>query len=290
MAHHGQRRSIEQQVKGALAPKLRLGTSRHDGKVNRTEGGVIHSGQSYKTYKDACCSFAHWVEDTYKEHNIFHMGQYVQPYMDHLHDQGYSASTQKSRLSAIRKLYNGTSTDLSSVTTDARSRSTIMRSREESEYTSRHFSYDKHAEEVNMMAHLGLRRSEYGQLTPSRLVQRGEQWYVEGIKGKGGKTRDVLVRDNDERTIAFIQRFKDDEKVVPHISEACPVHALRAEYASGLYSSLKRDIDDIPPKERYYCRDDLQGTVYDKQAMQVVSDSMGHNRLSVIAENYLWKL
>ena len=39
---------------------------------------------------------------------------------------------------------------------------------------------------------------------------------------------------------------------------------------------------------RYYCRNDLKGVVYDKQAMRIASRALGHNRICVIAGHYLY--
>lgn len=66
-------------------------------------------------------------------------------------------------------------------------------------------------------------------------------------------------------------------------------HYYRATYANRLYNQLKRDIDDIPPQERYVMRKDRAGEVYDKQAMLLVSRALGHNRISVIAQSYLYQ-
>ena len=63
----------------------------------------------------------------------------------------------------------------------------------------------------------------------------------------------------------------------------------RATYANRLYNQLKRDIADIPTQERYVMRKERAGEVYDKQAMLQVSRALGHNRISVIAQSYLYQ-
>lgn len=40
-------------------------------------------------------------------------------------------------------------------------------------------------------------------------------------------------------------------------------------------------------KEKYFCKKDRRGVVYDRRAMPQVSRQLGHNRISVIAEHYL---
>lgn len=45
---------------------------------------------------------------------------------------------------------------------------------------------------------------------------------------------------------------------------------------------------DIPARERYIMRKERAGEVYDKLAMEIVSKNLGHNRISVIAQSYLY--
>lgn len=71
------------------------------------------------------------------------------------------------------------------------------------------------------------------------------------------------------------------------VNTRAPIHKYRSMYATNLYNSLKRDIKDIPKEDRYVCRKDLKGRVYDKKAMQIVSRALGHERIDVIAGHYL---
>lgn len=43
---------------------------------------------------------------------------------------------------------------------------------------------------------------------------------------------------------------------------------------------------DVP--SAFYCRRDLKGVYYDRQALFIASQNLGHNRESVIVEHYLW--
>ena len=38
----------------------------------------------------------------------------------------------------------------------------------------------------------------------------------------------------------------------------------------------------------YYCRNDMKGIVYDKLALYKASMALGHNRVNIISEHYLW--
>lgn len=287
-------RPVRAQIKQILAPMRRRSASRHDDKYQHRSPSGIYSDTTYKVYVQQCSKFAYWVESSYGVHKVAEMAPYAKEYIDTLP----SAWSQKTALSAMRKLYGADS--LKDVQTASRSRDTISRSRQKSDYTEHHYSEAKHTADTDLMAHLGLRRSEYPQLRGGMVTQKEDgHYYVCGIHGKGGKLRDVRILGDDSATIARIQATPAGEAVIPHISAACPVHAIRAEYACNLYKEIARPITpdgqaplsgDCPKGELYYCRNDKQGTVYDRSAMKVVSESMGHNRVSVIAENYLWKL
>ena len=54
------------------------------------------------------------------------------------------------------------------------------------------------------------------------------------------------------------------------------IHGYRADYAETLYKSLARDIETIPLKDVYICRDDMAGLKLDKQAMKEASENLGH--------------
>ncbi|MBQ0028247.1 MAG: hypothetical protein KBS96_06555 [Lachnospiraceae bacterium] len=53
---------------------------------------------------------------------------------------------------------------------------------------------------------------------------------------------------------------------------------------------MARDISTLDSKEKYICRKDKAGVVYDRQAMLYASRQLGHNRIDVIANSYLHNL
>lgn len=65
-------------------------------------------------------------------------------------------------------------------------------------------------------------------------------------------------------------------------------HHYRSVYAKRIYDLYARKEKDIPPKERYVMRKDRAGEVFDRLAMAVVSKNLGHNRISVVAQHYLY--
>lgn len=280
---HG-KRPIRAQVKGLLAPLRRRSESRDDAKYQGYAASGIYSDQTYRGYVNLCTQFGKWCEATHGEHTVAKMTPYIQEYVDTLK----SPWTQKTTASALRKMYG--SDAVGDVHTQARSREDIKRSRTESDYTTTHYSMEKHADDVALMQALGLRRSEYKQLVGGMVTYKAGVPYICGIHGKGGKVRDVRLTAGSEAVIQRIQSTPAGQRVLPNLSEAAPVHAERATYACTLYAELARPIAEVPAEERYYCRGAMSGITYDRRAMEVVSASMGHSRVSVIAENYLWKL
>ena len=100
---------------------------------------------------------------------------------------------------------------------------------------------------------------------------------VEICGSSAGETREI---------VKWIQSRQG--KLFPKLNSNYDNHYYRAVYAQRLYDEYKRKEKDIPPKERYIMRKERAGEVYDKQAMEIVSRNLGHNRISVIAQSYLY--
>ena len=81
---------------------------------------------------------------------------------------------------------------------------------------------------------------------------------------------------------------KGSSLILPKLNHAYDNHHYRAVYAQNLYKKYTRPINMIPKNERYIMRRDRKGEISDKKAMKIVAESMGHNRISVIAQSYLY--
>ena len=118
------------------------------------------------------------------------------------------------------------------------------------------------------------------------------QAYLNINKGtKGGKPRVAkIVGKTEAETKDIIKWIQSKEgRLFNKLSSNYDNHFYRATYANRLYNQLKRDIADIPTEDKYIMRKDRAGEVYDKQAMLQVSRALGHNRISVIAQSYLYQ-
>lgn len=118
--------------------------------------------------------------------------------------------------------------------------------------------------------------------------------------GKGGRVRvSPIIGANAEQIIERMRNTAPEEKVWQHVSENADIHGYRAEYATAIYKAHARAIEDIPydrvnkgtgrkfQGDVYVCRKDEAGCKLDKAAMLICSKALGHNRISVVADNYI---
>ena len=118
--------------------------------------------------------------------------------------------------------------------------------------------------------------------------------------GKGGRVRmSPIIGANAEQIIERMRNTAPEEKVWQHVSENADIHGYRAEYATAIYKAHARAIEDIPydrvnkgtgrkfQGDVYVCRKDEAGRKLDKAAMLICSKALGHNRISVVADNYI---
>ena len=275
---------MKSEITDMLQQKLHIGESRLKAKADGTAADKVFSWNTYHTYKRELEHFAGFCHDTYGCKCLTECEKYAEGYIRHLQKQSRSAWSQATIKSALVKAY-GHPFD---IRTEVRHRDEIVRGRHGT--YSFHFSEEVNAELVNFCRCTGLRRSELSLLKGRDLVLEDGQYYVHVNKGKGGKSRNAIVIGNDQVVIKRMLSTDPDEKVWGNVSKAANIHGYRAEYACKLYRSLARNESMIPVRDRYICRKDRAGLVLDKQAMKVVSKSLGHNRVDVIAQSYLYHL
>lgn len=144
--------------------------------------------------------------------------------------------------------------------------------------------------------------------TPARLralLEGVEQFpnqeyflYHRGDKGGRDRVSPILGPHAD----AIVERMKatpPEEKVWLHVPGNADVHGYRGDYATAIYRAYARPIEEIPfdsinrgtgkryQSGVYTCRKDEKGKKLDKVAMLKASKALGHNRLEVVANNYI---
>lgn len=278
---HKNKKSLIRQVQERLDSMLAIGESKYgDKKIDLTKG-KIYSWNTYRSYLQHCCQFVRYCRDNHHCKNLADCRQYVQEWMESR--QELSAYTQKLSASALCKLY-GESLEELGITTKRAVRSEITRSRGTAKRDS-HFSEEKNADFVEFCRSTGLRRSEITKLRGDQLIERDGEYCIE-TTGKGGRFRVITICGNVELVIGKMKEA-GTEKVWKKIPSNADIHSYRVDYATRIYSKYARPIEEIPRKERYICRKDKVGIVYDRKAMLEASKALGHNRISVVGEHYL---
>lgn len=302
--------SLRQQVYDELQKKNGFGRSKHEDKKAGISSQYIYSFNSMKTYLKHSFYFVEWCKNqeyikkelNHKPRTLAECFPYVEPFLRDEEQRGLSAYTIKMQKSALSKLYGA---DLTHIKTKATSRADITRSRGKAK-RDEHFSEEKNSDFVNCCRCVGFRRSEMERAKASDLMQVGDIYFMQ-ITGKGGRPRAAMLvgtPDEIERAVDYINKMTGQNK----IPNGADVHSYRADYATRIYNRYARPIEeikgqsinyteltgktakggeDIYKSAIYYCRRDRAGQALDRRAMIMASQSLGHNRESVVGEHYL---
>lgn len=270
--------------------KAGMGSKRSKDKAEADTKNKIYSKATFETYKQQFRHFADWLEKAHPEAFTLEDARgFVDEYLRHLIElerSAYSISTAKA---AIAKIMGVEATQF--IATPPRLRADIKRSRGVAE-RDKHISDKKEEELAKFTSATGLRRKEMTMIRAEDLFFENGQAYLNVDKGtKGGKSRIAkIVGKTEAETKEIVKWIQSKEgRLFYKLSSNYDNHYYRATYANRLYNQLKRDIADIPTEDKYIMRKERAGEVYDKQAMLQVSRALGHNRISVIAQSYLYQ-
>lgn len=281
-------KSMKYQAQGMLKPMLRLGESRQKAKrksEDRLHVEGIFSTSTYKNYVTVADRFGRWAKEKFGEKSLVNCRPYVSEYLKERIAGELSPYTVARDASALAKLYGCTKNDFG-VELPKRSRSDIKRSHSKV----KEFDYEKNKPLLDFISGTGLRRRELKNLKKSNFFTNKGGLFVR-VKGKGGKVRVAEVNPEYRAAVeARLEGLKENDKVFKKgdIPVRTPCHAYRAAYAKAYYESIARPVETLAFKEKYICRGDKKGTVYDRRALAVVSKLLGHERLSVIVDHYLY--
>lgn len=282
--HNTKRGSIIHQTKTAFRTLDAIGTSK------KNDDEKIHSIRTMKTYLHHAIMFVTYCRDKHGCRNIEDCKPFVKEWIER---DGLSASTRKMERSALAKMYQCKSCDFGEIETGTRTRDSITRSRGEA-IRDKHFSESgRYKDYVDFCKSTGLRKVEIETLKGNALFYENGKAYLKVTENtKGGRERVVPVINAVER-VESVCKASRQGKVIETLTggakapNGADTHSYRSDYAMTLYNSLARPIDEIPLVDRYVCRKDKRGIVYDKKAMMQVSLALGHTRISVIAQSYL---
>lgn len=287
MAHCNKKNtgSLIHQVKTEFDSMLAIGESKHQAKIAGTSYAHIYSWNTYRAYLKHACYFVNWCKEKYGCKTLDECKPHIADWMETRKD--LSAYTQKLDLSALAKLYQCKTEDFN-IKTPSRNRADIQRSRHPVKRDA-HFNEELHQELVEFCRSTGLRRAELKALRGTALYQDEHgQFFIHVISGsKGGRERYAPIT-GDIELVHRLCTYAGDGKVFANIPSAADIHSYRADYANRVYQKHARPISQLLKKEIYSCRCDRKGVKFDKAAMWITSEALGHSRISVIAGHYLY--
>lgn len=328
-------KDLHQQAYDRLNGMQAFGESKKEAIANGTDRGKIFSFNTYQTYWKHTKYFLKYIKETHPECTTLKSAKkYVNEWLQLRTDQGLSAWTIQTEAKALSKLYGIQPDDDGYFKPPKRNREDIKRSRGD-RVRDRHFSEENNDELVKFCKGTGLRRSELMELRGKDLVTRAqiedeiarlnalpagersaaadkrlemlqdtrlfdEEYFTHVRNGKGGRERlSPIIGRFAGQIIGRIRGTPAEEKVWQYVNTNADIHGYRAEYATAIYKTHARPIQDIPydrvhrgtgrryQSEVYTCRKDEAGKKLDKAAMLVCSKALGHNRISVVADNYI---
>ena len=328
-------KDLHQQAYDRLNGMQAFGESKKEAVENGTDREKIFSFNTYQTYWKHTKYFLKYIKEVHPECTTLKSAKkYVNEWLQLRTDQGLSAWTIQTEAKALSKLYGIQPDDEGYFKPPKRNREDIKRSRGD-RVRDRHFSEENNDELVKFCKGTGLRRSELMELRGKDLVTRAqiedeiarlnalpagersaaadkrlemlqdtrlfdEEYFTHVRNGKGGRERlSPIIGRFAGQIIGRIRETPAEEKVWQYVNTNADIHGYRAEYATAIYKTHARPIQDIPydrvhrgtgrryQSEVYTCRKDEAGKKLDKAAMLVCSKALGHNRISVVADNYI---
>ena len=329
-------KDLHQQAYDRLTGMQSFGDSKRTAVAEGTDREKIFSFNTYKTYWKHIKYFIKYIKEKHPECTTLKSAKkHVNEWLQVRVDEGLSAWTIQTEAKALGKLYGISPDDADYFKPPKRNREDIQRSRGD-RVRDLHFSKTNNDELIKFCRGTGLRRSELEQLRGKDLVTRAqiekeisrieslqerspydekklemlrdtrmfqEDYFTHVRSGKGGRERmSPIIGKNAEQIIERIRSTLPEEKVWQHVHKSADIHSYRAEYATAIYKTHARPIQEIPydrvkpgtgiryQSEVYTCRKDEAGKKLDKAAMLVCSKALGHNRISVVADNYIRNL
>ena len=320
-------KDLHQQAYEKLNGMQHFGESKKAAVLDGTEKDKIFSYSTYGTYWKHTKYFVKWIQATHPECTTLKsakkfVNEWLQSRVDQVDSKGQhlSAWTIQTEAAALNKLYQIDKADPNRFQPPKRKRSDIKRSRIRTE-RDKHFSVTNNDELIRFCKGTGCRRNVLERLEGRDLWTRDDmEKEVSALSGRTDLSdkenkhlvvlKDALEVFPDHDTFihhrkdknAIIERMRNTapgEKVWQYVNSNADIHGYRAEYATSMYKSYARPLDQIPydrvnkgtgkrfQGDIYTCRKDESGKKLDRQAMKKCSKALGHNRISVVADNYI---
>ena len=297
----GKRANFRREYNQLLSSHIRFGESKHvvkqqmlkKAKENDTPYEPIkgiYSKATLKTYQKACEQFSTYLRTKHPEVKRFANGRpFIEEWLESLRDD-HSAWTLATYGSGVACAYDIRKTDIM-FDFPERSRENIIRSRENISYRN---SDPKYEDAITFCKATGARRGGVLRVTKKDIRQKEDGTYEIFLREKNGMSgyRQVLPEFQEE-VLRIINEspgylLPDGEnRVFRKNMLPTELHSNRAFYASKLYDYYE-GLGTYTTGEKYYCRKDMKGIVFDKGILKAVSEQLFHHRLDVVVTNYLY--
>ena len=316
---------LHDQAYSRLTSMLSFGESKTEAKKDGSIRNKIFSRSTYRTYWKHIKYYLGYLKENHPECTTLKKARnYVGEWLKIRELEGHSAWTIQTEAKALGKLFDISPDDPDYYDPPKRHRKDIKRSRLPAK-RDMHFSKKKNHEFICFCKSTGERISEVSKLKGKDLVTRSDiikenatakdgTWHKVALKdalcfeneyylhifGKGGRERySPIIGEYADIAVARMKATLPENKVWPHIPSNADIHSYRSEYATAIYKQYARNIDDIPYDQInkgtgkkyqsgvYACRKDERGKKLDKKAMLMASKALGHNRIEVVANNYI---
>lgn len=289
----GKRPSLIKAAINRLDEKMAIGESRYEAKRAAHEQNPstwtvttekIHAHTTRADYQQHVLAFANWARQQEGIRTLEALDAQSSVLAARYLSERLAAGQSPYTLQAIRaalRLFFSNRALAGDVQLPRRKREGITRSRGPAQRDS-HFQPDNWQPLIQTLQGIGLRRSEVEALQ-ARDVRQTEDGRAEVSvhAGKGGRPRTVIARAGyTQIVLAAVEGKEPTERVFPRVPDRLDVHALRREFAQGLYQELSGR--PLPPAHGR-----LRPTDYDLEAAELVSKQLGHNRVDVVLRHYL---
>lgn len=282
----------------------------------------IHGASTFDQYCGIASHYADFCEETDPTASTlrycFNQG-YARAFVQAQIDAGLSPSTIARTTCALAKLHSVSCPEIH----DSRPKKRYA------DYTrARHYDEDAYAKDATrtdergattrFLRACGIREFELIHLYGNCLItdKNGnlvllitrDTCYTIGEKGKtcaakGGRERRITIQPAHEQIVReYVGRVKPDELVCPEVSDKLCIHGIRARFAMDEYKRVAADLDTIrcetvpsqkdpaKPVGRIYRTRDGKGRQFDRLALRIVAQQLGHTRENVCVESYLWDI
>ena len=317
--------SLREQAHRKLTSMLHIGESKAEAKKNGSIQDKIFSWNTFKTYWKHTKYFISYLDKNHPGCKTLKKARkYVPEWLKEREEQGLSAWTIQTEAKALNKLFQIDPSDKDYYDPPKRRRADIKRSRLPAT-RDKHFSEANNYEFVCFCKGTGPRRCEARKIKGKDLYSREriikelddepfltsradalrdallfENEYFLHLVGKGGRERfSPVLEKYADLIITRMKATLPESKVWLCVPSNADIHSYRSEYATSIYKKYARNIEDIPrgvinpesgrihDSELYKCRKEDKGKMMDKKAMLMASKALGHNRIEIVANNYI---